>query len=243
MRSVMLSVLVLLSGCFNPAAGVQGVWLFYLDANADNPAGSTDCSENFKDGDCPAGDDNPDPGPWTYENTSDSNAQIVVGEIIGGEGSDLHLLIGGTIGPGSVAKGVATFHWPVTSSTTEGRTHESGYQYEHDVETIADTTLSLDIGEETGTIAGNNETTESWTESDKWDAFETGVYEGDIPASSWLTFDGGDSYNTSDAKECQDSDCMISIHQTSGGTVSFTATRTDYDATDPTDALNASAPD
>lgn len=240
MRTMYIAALALLAGCsLNPAAPVQGVWVFYLDADSSSDS-AIDCTENYRDAKCPESSTPDDTGPWTYENDSESSKQILVAEIIGGEGKDAFLIIQDTIVPGTIDGGVASFSWPNTEETTESRTHEDGYHYEHTSASESDTTLTLDTKGETGTISFDSSQSEEWRETDEWEAFDIGVYDSEIPSSAYLEEDGGSTYNNYDDRDCEDDECMLRIESSTNGSSSFTATRTDYDGMDGSNAIDAS---
>jgi hypothetical protein len=237
---------VLVGGC-NPAGGVNGVWVFYVHTDSTSTA-AEDCSENVTGWACPAGAEPTDTSPWTYEDSTESSDQILVGEIMGGEGKDVFLVMGDTIVPGTIQGGIATFSWPSTADATESRTHEAGYHYEYVQSSVTDNTLVLDVHGQIGTIAASASQSQTWTETDTWDSFDVGLFEGDIPFSSYLeqdsdTYYGGNYYNTSDEAECQGGDCELTITQTSDTSLTFTATRTDYDVADGGNAILAGAPE
>ena len=69
------------TACIGGTNPLEGVWVFFVDADYDTTSDS-DCSENYNDADCPASISDED-SPWTFESTEEQDTDTFVAQIVG----------------------------------------------------------------------------------------------------------------------------------------------------------------
>lgn len=227
----LLALSTLATGCGAPASPFEGIWVAYWAAVYTSTESSTG-SENYLGGKFPEGDE-PTTSEWTHTEDIEQSEQMGAFEIVGGPGDMAYLFSGGELVPGTVDGKVATFAWSEFTNSTETDEHESGYKFVERQDTEYTTTITIDRGTMTGTAVTNSHSEVAWSESDEWDATETGQYYSEVPASSYLEQDGtGYPDNEPDAKNCEAADCRLSIEETYAVTRSFRTELTDWDEND-----------
>lgn len=220
----------------NPAGGLDGVWILYLDP-PESSEGSTITSENFNGGGFPTQDTGDTKSPWTVDNTIEQSEVILTLQIVGGPKDEAFLFQGPSVVPGIKDGDTWTFEWDEYTEDTTTETHESGYSYEEFTRdsVLQRITMTLESKQmATGDYDIESSSLMRFTESDEWDEKAVKMYPGQIPASTYLVPDKKGKFlqNVADLPDCESSPCEISIENVSSTETTYTATLTDWDASD-----------
>lgn len=176
---------LLLSGCtlVGSSNPIEGIWVFYVspDASVD---GSSDCSENYNDGECPAGGTTGE-SEWTTTNSAEADEDTFVAQIVGGTGRNTALLFwGGTVFDGvRNDEGLWVFTYENFQNGKSEQVHDDGYRIEQEGESSSNQRLVLDVAmgaSALGDLEANGSQKYTWTESDEWDPTENNVYDSQI---------------------------------------------------------------
>lgn len=241
-KSLLLVASVFLAGCAD--GGIQGIWAFAfpVDSSAETCEDSID--ENFKEFDVPEGEIQDTGGVGLEYEEEYTGSPYVVMAAIEQVGSEANLIFGGNVYPGVKDGSSWAFSWETSGKGTTKASLDD-YSYRSTSESSSTTTFTLSIkgNDLTGIAESEGKSTVSYVESDKWGdtAQEQVGMGGDIPASSYLVNDDGDSArNRADETECSGGDCELKITSSCKGTMDFTGWRSGFDIKDATDpALSA----
>jgi len=221
----MLVLASLASGCGGPGGGLFGIWAFTLEPiDYDDP--TSNAVHNYV-GVAEGGDI--DVGPWTYTNTADQSASIVMAEIFGlnGKGeSEVVMVIGGNIYPGNeTEKNTWVFEWHHSSDDNTNMQHTDGYMFNLDESEAFTTTLEIlfDGSSATGTIDYDYSYVADYRESERWET-TNGILNTLVPADFYI--DAGDNEPTTD--ECLADPCTLMYSSGATSSTEFTGAWTRY---------------
>lgn len=209
----------LLPALFLAACTPSGVYMITVPYSEGAIECDSSLEENFSDAYSPDPEDGGD-GPWTYESTYTGADQVLFFHIAPTSGGTAVLTWGNAAYPGAPDGDGWTFEWTQHTDGSETAHHEDDYDYSESYSN--DSTVTIHIAqplfaELNGTVAGTSASVHSWTESDEWDTEDIGVYEGEIPSSSYLVYkDSGDLYpqvNSPEEDDCKSGTCELSISQ------------------------------
>ncbi|MED5373809.1 MAG: hypothetical protein VX899_22515 [Myxococcota bacterium] len=227
------------TGCVFGTSPLEGVWIFFVSADYTVNSDS-DCSENYNDASCPGGSSGGE-SPWTYTYETEQDTDTFVAQIVGLGGGQAAMFVNDLILTGEKGDGgnwVFTYENFVNSDSTEQ--HEDGYSL---TETADETeTLRFRLDRAGGTFTGTMEVISSaertWTETDVWSADDVGIYDTQVPASTYLVHDdNGFVDNDYEEADCANGECELSISGTTQVIVDVTAERTDINQEGDLDAL------
>lgn len=239
MMSLTLALMGLTSttGCITGTNPLEGVWVFFVDADY-TVTSDSDCSENYNDANCPGGSTGGD-SPWTYEYTQEQDTDTFVAQIVGIGGGEAIMFVNDLILTGE--KGDAgnwIFTYENFQNIDDNASHEDGYDYNEKEDTRSVLRFRLDRsgGSFEGSMELLSEQSFTWTETDVWSSDDVGVFSSQIPANSYLTSDEFFGNNPDDA-DCSGGTCELTISGTSQVIIPVTAERTDVNNEGDLDAL------
>ena len=226
-----LALIPLLAGCqgFGP---FHGIFMVRIPAPDQSVACTTEVvAHNFLDADVPQAEE-PTEGPWTYEADGEFSDQIVFIEIIDSTDGGSVLVSGDEVYPGTREGGTYTYLWELFQDGSEREAHEEGYEFLTDgLQMQTDRIVMTRSGRTVdGTWTFESTASAIYTESDQWDAFQVGRYEGEIPSDQYLVDSQASAVdNDPDAIDCTASPCSLEVEETCTFTMSFTGTEVSLD--------------
>lgn len=206
MRSLsMLMVAGLLSAC----GGSSEIWLFTVGEPEDGD-GAVTCEENFTLTDCPS-ESEPEPSPWTYENSRTVSDGAFFGEVMDGPSGQKVLVIDDMVYIGAKSGGDWVFSWTNEVSSSSSSTHETGYNYTETNTSKQVTTITLDMSGSSaeGTYSSSTETFFEGTESDTWDALEVFSF-GQLVNNAPIGLEG-QRENSAEEQDCDNGPCKVTV--------------------------------
>lgn len=236
----LLALSLLATGC--SMGGPSGIWMIqYTPVVTDEDPCETTGTENFSNVDFPE-DITTEKGDWTETVTREVSDMLLFVQIETTASGEAVLLLGNAAYPGTNDGGTWTFKWDAATANSDVLEHVDGYQYTEASESTDSTVFTIEPKGDTATglIKSNSDQTQSWSESDEWDADATGVSDGSIPADMLENSEGQPGRNTSDRAECDAPNCQIAMATTCQASQDFSAIKTDYDDEDAYDYLMSS---
>ncbi len=225
------------TACIGGTNPLEGVWVFFVDADYDTTSDS-DCSENYNDADCPASISDED-SPWTFESTEEQDTDTFVAQIVGIGGGQAIMFVNDLILTGEKNdSGNWLFIYEDFQNVDNNSSHEAGYSFKQSEESSDVLSFSLEQkrGSFTGSMELTSQATMSWSESDVWNSAEVGMSSSQIPANSYLSSEGMFGNNPV-AADCSEGLCGLSISGSSQMVIGVTAERTDVKNEGDLDAL------
>lgn len=214
-----------LTGCAGFGDGpLDGVWMFEVPHLSADGICETTRETNLRVAslDAPATD-------WTTRLSEARSDQRFFARIAQGVGDEAMMLVDGDIVPG-IRLDADT--WEFTRLETETidqqREHASGYAWSARSDRTDARTYTVVRGEKgslTGTFSLDSAIEERWTESDRWDYYETGLYYGELPSQVV-----GGATNYAEDNDCTDRECTIRVATDCAASTELRATRTGLDA-------------
>jgi len=229
-----LVALLLAAACAPPAP--DGVWLFHMEAEAEEACTSS-VTHSFLHAWEP---DEEDADPWTDSEGLTESESLFLGLVTSTGPDTAVLVIGDETFLGTTGDdGDWAFTWTGTTASSAESSHASGYLYT-DASTRTDTrTWDLVLESETrftGEASWGSSSTESWTESDTWSeelSLEIGET-GRIPVGGYLvTTDGAGgtmaASNHYAVLDCSIGDCTLEATETCSAASGVEGDLTDLD--------------
>ncbi len=225
------------TGCIGGTNPLEGVWVFFVDAEYDLTS-TSDCSENYNDASCPGGSTGGE-SPWTYEYELEQDSDTFVAQIVGIGGGEAIMFVNDQILVGEKGDGGNwIFIYENFQNEDADARHEDGYNFneKEDSKDVLRFRLDRSGGSFEGSMELTSETTMTWSETDVWSADDVGVYNSQIPANSYLTSDEFFGNGPEDA-DCSGGVCELTISGKSQVVIPVTAERTDVNSEGDLDAL------
>ncbi len=228
--------------CSACAAPLDGVWLFYMDAEATvDPSCQESISHNFSDAWVPEaeGDDE----VWTSTDAKAQNDSVFFGLLTTSGAETATLIIGGVAYPGLFdAESIWTFSWTDFNQVSSVDEHDQGYTWSVMADETREEVIELVFEEDAvaGSFSVRTSETHQWQESDTWlakdlvDVLSNGGQTGQIPSYQYLVTEEpgkfktveAPAYNTNEESDCDDEACAIQNLETCFVEYSVTGERT-----------------
>ena len=228
--------------CGACAVPLDGVWLFYMDAEANVDLSCQESiSHNFSDALVPEAEGEDE--VWTSSDATAQNESLFFGLFTTSGSETATLIIGGVAYPGLFdAESVWTFSWTDFNQVSSLDEHDQGYGFSVVADETREEVIELIFEEDAvaGSFSIRTSETHQWQESDSWfakdlaDVLGNSGQTGQIPSSQYLiTEEPGKfkaievpAYNTNEASDCDDEDCAIQKLETCCVEYSVTGERT-----------------
>ncbi|MCB9675623.1 MAG: hypothetical protein H6737_10930 [Alphaproteobacteria bacterium] len=224
MRKALLALVTFtVTGCDVLGGGpLEGVWMF--EAPSPEANCNTAWSTNLRSASIGGQGNN----AWSDIDEHEQSLDIFFARISHGRADDAVMVVGDDVIPGSKIDGDTwEFTYVATLMDRDGRTHNSGYAYEEVVDNEINTVYTITRENNrwlSGTANFDSRFTETWTETDRWNDTQTGLYYGEIPA-----YEVGATDNYATENDCLDRDCFITRETRCENSVGLVGTWTGLD--------------
>jgi hypothetical protein len=145
---------------------------------------------------------------WTDIDEHEQSLDIFFARIAHGRSDDAVMIVANEVIPGMKVDGDTwEFTYVATLHNADGQRHASGYEYQEVTDTEVNTVYTI-TRENNRWLSGqanfDSRVTETWSETDRWEEGQTGMYYGDLPS-----FQVGAADNLATENDCFDRDCFI----------------------------------